>query len=57
MNIDLANYPDFRSEAMALKANISTMISKMDGIMQSGNFTDSVKIARLDSLVNEYLPS
>ena len=56
MNVDIANYPAFRTEAMSLKSNIGIMIGKMDGLMNSGNYTDAAKGVRMTKLMNEYLP-
>ena len=55
MNDTLSNYPAFRAEAMGLKSNIGTMISKMDGVMASGKFTDARKSEILVQLSDEYM--
>ena len=56
MNIDIANYPEFREEAMTLKKNLGIMLGKMDGLVASNNFTVDAKAARMSKLVDEYLP-
>lgn len=55
MSIDLSNYQEFRSEAMTLKSNIGVMINKMDGIMNSPQFSTAAKAERIEKLMNLYL--
>ena len=57
MNFDITNYPEFRTEAMTLKSNIGIMLNKMDGVMNSENFSIAAKSSRVEQLMNEYLPT
>ena len=52
---NLNKYDDFRSEAVTLRDNISTALSKMDATMSDDSISDPLRSQRMQTLLDTYI--
>lgn len=52
---NLAQYPEFRSEATSLRDNITTALSKMDATMADESISEALRVQRMQTLLDTYI--